>query len=730
MSGFYHIIGFTNFSHWKKIYQLVSGTYYNENQSVVKQKLLDVSKEIQDGIRSFNKPTFDANEQLEKLLKSKHQEKLIPFTQKLYQFLDLDVSQTYELLCYYLVHEFRGSASSLQNFVSSESLMIKLISDIWFYYSLERMVMLKVVKCVVEYHDSDDHPYQAAFKSVVDQIGFDKLRKSYIEQFEMLVKDVQQVKFMSGDIFNTPQKLQSWSERKHREMIEILGIISISCHFDRIKSEEVVQLVELFKLHSFGKQNQSLSPTSIFHADLVQRVTFSEISLLMIALSTTNLDSLGWMNEVVEKLDGKLTAMHHYPEHGPILLSWMLFKFAAKSNDTTTDHYAAYGKLGLRAVQLNVFDFQHKMITHKMFTDGSLTSKIVSRCIYDNLAFLCDLFNADGSIASHPKVFELFSEILKTPAIAKDFCNVEDNPIRTLWNMALEKFPFEFVNVSMIAQSLASASKMSHKWIVDFLQKLPVYTEQPTDPCYALKKVIDEDDEDAYVLLSDYQPFRQIEDFVIPAGARAIAREDKGKMFVHFFVSTNYFHVLHNEINEMMSSIANYSEIKGNQVQRLEAGVKFLSATLNRIESPDDITNEMIHPTEMVFDILSKFKTFQAPSLELMAACLDVCSELVGFFGDEIFRRFVNLNIAPSVNSAHRDYKAYANGTGFESGLVGFYLVNIEQSSGRYSFLNSYLSFLKSYAKVRSMCKSFFLFLNFEISSWTKETFTPSSCPG
>lgn len=688
------------FSQWKKLYQLCSGTFYNESQDVVKERLLKVSPEILGGLQIYKKPAADDSAKIEKLLKEKQQQKLIVFTQKLCKFLDLDGQQSYDILCYYLVNEYRGPASSLQNFVSSESLMIKLLSDIWSYYSLERMVLLKITKCIIEFHTSADHPYQEAFRTFIDQVGFKKFRKSYIDQFEMLVKDVQQVKFLGGDIFTNPQKLQQWSERKHREMIEILQIVTLTCHYEKISPEEARRIVELFKFHSFGKQNQFLSATSGIHEELVQRVTYTEIALLTVALSTSNLDSFSWMEEVIDKLNDSILPLHHYPEHGPILLSWMLFKFAAKSNETTTDHYATFGKLGQRAVQLDVFGFLHNMLQHKMFNDKSLLSKLVTRCIYENLSFLCDLFNSDGSVALHPKVFELLSEILKTPEIAKDFCGSDENPIRSMLDAAAEKFPFEFIPLSMIAQSLSSASKLSHKWIFNYLQHLPIYTEQPTEPAYSLRKINDEEDEDAYVLMNDYQPFRRIEDFVIPAGTRAVAREDKGKMFVHFFISTNYFNVLHNEINEITTQIMNYSEIKESKLKRLQSGIKFLAAAIPCLESPNEITNEMIHPTEMAFDIISQFKTFQSPSLDLMASCVDVATELIGFFGDEIFRRFINLKIAPSVSSIHQDHKLYANGVGFESSLVGYYLINIERLSGRYSFLKSYLNFLKSYSKV------------------------------
>jgi nuclear pore complex protein Nup188 len=134
----------------------------------------------------------------------------------------------------------------------------------------------------------------------------------------------------------------------------------------------------------------------------------------------------------------------------------------------------------------------------------------------------------------------------------------------------------------------------------------------------------------------------------------------------------NYFQALHHEINELLNCVVSFSEIHERRLKRLECGISLLSLIIKRIDNPEDITNEMIHPTEMVFDILEKFKVFQHPSLDLMAACINVCSELTTFFGPEILRRFINLNIAPTVNVRHRDFKTYANGNGFEVGLVGY----------------------------------------------------------
>lgn len=82
---------FFNFSQWKKFYQLVSGIHYDSPISVVEEKLLEVSKELQDGILGYKKSDPTSSEKLEKQMKKDGQEKIIPFTQKLISFLVITI---------------------------------------------------------------------------------------------------------------------------------------------------------------------------------------------------------------------------------------------------------------------------------------------------------------------------------------------------------------------------------------------------------------------------------------------------------------------------------------------------------------------------------------------------------------------------------------------------------------------------------------------------------------
>lgn len=235
------------------------------------------------------------------------------------------------------------------------------------------------------------------------------------------------------------------------------------------------------------------------------------------------------------------------------------------------------------------------------------------------------------------------------------------------------------------------------------LENLPIYTEllKPARS-FHMKPLADGDNE--FVLLSKCSPFAKI-DFEIPAGTTAIVQDKPFGSTIHFRTTVNYFNVLHNEINELLAETLRYTaDIDAVRERRVCAGIKYLAQAVRNVTDPlRGISSEMVHPTEMVFDILTKFKAVQQPPIELLAKCLAVCANLVPLFDEEIVRRVVNLNVLPYVTQSGGDYRQLCGGAGFESGLVGYYLINFEKNCGRYDFLLTYLEFLHVYAKV-SVC--------------------------
>lgn len=208
--------------------------------------------------------------------------------------------------------------------------------------------------------------------------------------------------------------------------------------------------------------------------------------------------------------------------------------------------------------------------------------------------------------------------------------------------------------------------------------------------------------EDEFILLENYSPFSKI-DFTIPAGTAVMITDRNNQTIVHFKTKLNYFVALHNEINKLLASMLRYTEVDSIHRTNVECGLRFLALAVRCAEDTNDITSEMVHPIEMVFDILIKFKNAQEPPIVLLASCLEVCSALVPLFPNDVTVRVVNLNILPYITNDSLDCQSYSNGVSFESGLVGHYLVNFEKSTGKYDFLLAYLNFIKTYSNV-SVC--------------------------
>uniref|UniRef100_A0A1B0DHP3 Nucleoporin NUP188 n=1 Tax=Phlebotomus papatasi TaxID=29031 RepID=A0A1B0DHP3_PHLPP len=674
---------------WKLLWKLVSGNHYDTPLEDVDDKLSEVVDELRQGLKQYGKNTTKSDEKLREVVKEAGQEKLLSFCQRLQHFLDIDALQTWSLLCSYLLTEYRGAPNSLSLYTANEESMMQFLQDIWKFYSMERMVVLKIVRNILEFHKSHVHPYADAYDKVLMEIDVKKLRESLLSQLEMLIKEPPPSTSSSfgKQLFN---KIPQWCERKLKEINEILHLLILVVHFDGISVKEFKQLLDLFKYHSFGRQQQYIERSS--HEELANKINFSEVALFICCVNiSSRKDSEEWLLEV-QKLDKEILGMHQQPEHGPILLFWMLLNFRLAITRIDEELMRKYTRCGGRATQLGVFQYLTQMIREPMFQEMSLLAKIVRTCIYENLGFLCELFDEDGSVGMKPGVFDLLAELLKTPKISGEFCSCENAAVRSLFNTAIEYFPEDILPLAQLATSLTTSGANQYAFVRDHLMTLPVYTEAQSQKQFDLRQHTEVDE---YILGSDYTPFPDIP-YVIRKGTIVVVIDKKDHTLMHFKAPLDFFHVLHHEMNELMRELQEFTVIREKRIERVTAGIKFLVAVLKRIKSPEDINESMVFPTEEVLILLARLREVQDPSMELMSCCLDVCTALIPLFPNEILRRVINTNILPTIPNRTLSYVEYARAVSFNSGSLGYYLVNAETTSGKYDFLKAYFRFLKA----------------------------------
>lgn len=565
------------------------------------------------------------------------------------------------------------------------------------------MILLKTMKTILEFHDekSSNHPYAREYDAVLKKIDVKKLLTSYIEQFETLAQPLPG-KAAPGDFFNSSAKLVAWNERNVREQIALLQIIVLAVDaLGEIGKENVVKLIEIFKSHSFGRQQQYLSGENSYHGQLIEELMFHEVGLLLKIFDLNDSHGEEYVQDLVSSLNKTILGLHQYQEHAPLLLAWMLVNFRLKESRVDDEIANKHRQLGSRAVQLKVFEWILNLIRHRTFQDNeSKVSVVVRRAIYNHLRVLCDLFDVATSVAHHYKIYELTAELLKTPEIAHDFCRTTNGGLRALLDVAIENFPVTFTQISQISSSLSVASLHTNNHVVSLLEKLPVFTEEYVPNKYLFRPSVEQD---TFLLAQDYKPFAGVPDFTIPRNTEIIVVDKQNHTFCHFRTQINYFTALHHEIDSLLTEIVQFNEINTSRLTKIHAGLEFLAAVIKRATHPSDINEFMVHPTEMVFDLLTKFRATTQPPLQLMAMCLKVCTALVPLFEQEIVTRVLNLNILPTIKTTGLSFVEYANGNGFEPELVGNYLVNFEKNVGKYVFLKEYLEFLVVHRKVRKI---------------------------
>ena len=168
---------------------------------------------------------------------------------------------TWDLVCNFMLYEYRNCAETFASQLTDLSSMRILIEDIWSFYYAERMNLIKCLKLMVEYRENTNHPHQKQFANFFDDILLGSLLESVQKQIEVL-------KFI-----NPPVRSQLFSEdHLHRiynsslvEMRELLHIYTVILNDVQVSnhsfSNVYASISVRFFLFSFYKHvSESLFP--------------------------------------------------------------------------------------------------------------------------------------------------------------------------------------------------------------------------------------------------------------------------------------------------------------------------------------------------------------------------------------------------------------------------------------------------------------------------------------
>ncbi|CAH2050074.1 unnamed protein product, partial [Iphiclides podalirius] len=428
------------------------------------------------------------------------------------------------------------------------------------------------------------------------------------------------------------------------------------------------------------------------HREACLRITYVEVCIFMVICDHEKIKNISsWLECTKDAVESELTKLELSSEHSAMLITWMLLTL--QSNEHAKLFESQYHQYGATALRMRVFHFLQQMLNSSVFSDKSKCATIARHRTFRLLNHLCDKFDGDGTLSHQPGIMRLCADLLQSPDIAQNFWSLrqkEDNfGVVSLWNTALEYFPFNFNALSILSAGLAQAGNSSIRNLLAELKNLPVYTEIYNPNAIPIMSFQGDD----AIIGREYCPLGD-PSYRIECGSRATIMERKEGTMVHFRTPYSYWTIFNNEIEKVLDRKQHHKHNINVTLERVFEGTNVLKGVLQSLVEDKEISKSLVGPSEGVFDVLLRFMRAEDPPLPLLVECLNICTTLVTLFPKEIHLRLINTGLLPRIINHQLTHVEYANGASFDSSAVGSYLVIIEQPSGSYQFLGAYIDML------------------------------------
>lgn len=304
-----------------------------------------------------------------------------------------------------MLFEYRNCPETFASQLTDLNSMKVLIEQIWSFYYTERITLIKCLKLMVEYRENPKHPYHPQFVKFFDKVLLGNLLESIQKQIEIL-------KFI-----NPPVRSQLFSdEHLHHlynscliEMRELLHIFTIILHEVHVAENKFLDIYGGIS----GEPRRLISSKS--HEDKeavakkIQDIQFSQAALLIVGLDMMkHADMQNWIKDVRNSMQDVFEhkcLRDPTPQDGPLLLAWMLANYAVEpDNNDTLMRFKAFG---IRAIQLNVFNYLYEILNSEMIKEKTQYAIIVRGSIYNLLSILCAFVDGDKFDSFPGKVINL-----------------------------------------------------------------------------------------------------------------------------------------------------------------------------------------------------------------------------------------------------------------------------------------------------------------------------------
>ncbi|XP_014214205.1 nucleoporin NUP188 homolog [Copidosoma floridanum] len=690
-----------NLPYCKGLWSVISGTTCRCDKELVEDEIKNATELLKDGLFYF-KPYTEAS--LQSVSKTNPPPKMYDLICKLAPLLNLDATIAWDLVCNYMIYEYRNCAETFASQLTDLTCIKALIENIWSFYYTERITLIKCLKLMVEYRENKNHPNRPQFVKFFDEILLGTLLESIRKQIEAL-------KFI-----NPPVRSQLFSdELLHQlynssliEMRELLHVFTVILHEVHIAENEFVNIYGSIS----GEPRRLISSKSHEEKETIdkkiQEIQYSQTALLIVGLDMMKHAGMeDWIREVrssMQEILEQKCLRDSFPQDGPLFLAWMLANYIIDMDNS--DVMMRYKAFGIRAVQLNVFYYLHGLLNSEMIKEKTQYAITVRGSIHNLLTILCAFVDED-KLDIFPGVFEACAATLSFPEIAERFWQEKDEE-GSVWfivKYAIQWFPSRFQPLTCILTGLANASASSAEKTAKMVDSLPSITLEISRRNFIHTELRRRPYEsECLVHPNTYEIPRNCE--IVKLNASQQSRNKRGNdeyEIIMFKAKSSYWNAFHHKIELLLSDasagISRLSESNNPLPEDVALGFGFLEALL---ATDIDISTSVVFPTELSFEVLNRFSYPVLPInvYKVVTACIKVTSKLVLRYPADVLSR-MRAGIYPRFDNCYQDVSEFAQAVSFDGGLIASWLSSIETIQHTYPILDAYLDTLSNYLIVR-----------------------------
>ncbi|KYM95969.1 hypothetical protein ALC62_13417 [Cyphomyrmex costatus] len=626
----------------KDLWSIISGTTCCCAKETVEEEIKNATILLKEGLQFF-KPYTDASLQSISKRDPPPLQQMYDLINKLAPLLNLDATITWDLVCNFVSYEYRNCAETFASQLSDLTSIRILMGNL----------------------------------------------------FESIRKQIEALKFVNSPTrsqFCTEDHLHQLYNSTLIEMRELLHILTVIVHDVHMPSYEFAKFYGSIR----GEPRRLVSTKS--HEDKeaitkkIEEIQYSQIALLLVTLDVdkyTYMDE--WINDVRSNMQDVFEhkcVRENSPQDGPLLLSWMLANYAIDPDNIDTLN--RFKPFGIKAIQLDVFEYLRDLINCEMFQEETYYAEVVRSSVYNLLSLMCAFVDEDRLSALNG-IFDALAAVVKFPECAARFWANPSDSIWSIYKVAKELYPYKFEPLTKIAIGLASTTITSAKKIASELNNLQSLTievprqrdcNKPLQP-YKADCIIQEN---SFTITSN----------CIRENITVLSNE---KELVLFRTKANYWNALHHKIEQLFSQashgITNISMVNGNLLENVRLGLKLLEALLAKdIEIP----SSMVAPTELSFEIINRFSYSALPTnlYKIVAVCISISSKLVLRYPEDILSR-TRSGVYPKFNNWNQKPLYFAEAISFDGGLIASWLSGIETIEHTYPILCAFLDTLYNY---------------------------------